>query len=214
MNPFEAQQQAWLDSFEFEILKNQFTAIVLEYDTLYNTDEFLNLMGGEFAWAPASSKFHGSHFGGLLQHSLKVFEYLKLTIDNSQAFKLAILHDLCKLGIYHGEITNYWKAFTDVEREDYKLEHGKYPKNKGAAKERLSWKVQDSFPIGHGEKSIIIALQKGFELSEEEMVAIRWHMAFDDREWFANRNNVHKQYYTIVKALQRADQDATQEESV
>ncbi|HEC66446.1 MAG TPA: hypothetical protein ENI23_14260 [bacterium] len=34
----------------------------------------------------------------------------------------------------------------------------------------------DDKPFGHGEKSVIVALQMGFELTEDQILAIRWHM--------------------------------------
>ena len=39
--------------------------------------------------------------------------------------------------------------------------------------------VNDQLPIGHGEKSVII-LQKFIRLTDEESIAIRWHMAAFD----------------------------------
>ena len=40
--------------------------------------------------------------------------------------------------------------------------------------------IDDKFPLGHGEKSVMI-LQQYIELTTDEIYAIRWHMAgFDD----------------------------------
>ncbi|HBE80370.1 MAG TPA: hypothetical protein DDW65_21695 [Firmicutes bacterium] len=39
-----------------------------------------------------------------------------------------------------------------------------------------SWSVDDQFPIGHGEKSVIM-LQEYIKLTKSEILAIRWHMA-------------------------------------
>lgn len=77
-----------------------------------------------------------------------------------------------------------------------------------------SYIIEDSLPLGHGEKSVIMALQMGIPLTDEEMVAIRWHMGFDDKAWPFYRNNIESQFYPLVKALQRADQDATHREKL
>ncbi len=46
--------------------------------------------------------------------------------------------------------------------------------NKWAQYEGYS--VNDTFPLGHGEKSVFI-LQKFIELTDEEALAVRWHMS-------------------------------------
>ena len=33
-----------------------------------------------------------------------------------------------------------------------------------------------NFPFGHGEKSVVMLLCSGLELTDAEMMAIRWHM--------------------------------------
>ena len=33
------------------------------------------------------------------------------------------------------------------------------------------------FPLGHGEKSVIVLLRMGLDLSDDEIMAIRWHMS-------------------------------------
>ena len=39
-----------------------------------------------------------------------------------------------------------------------------------------------NLPLGHGEKSVILVLCSGIELTDAEMLAIRWHMGgFDMR---------------------------------
>lgn len=57
-----------------------------------------------------------------------------------------MLHDICKA-------TRYKKSA-----------NGEYEKN------------FSDFPVGHGEKSVIMLLQWGLPLTKEEILAIRWHM--------------------------------------
>ena len=63
------------------------------------------LAGTDFFEAPASTRFHGSHPGGLVQHSLNVYDRLGDLLNcvpgapdvppESRAI-CALLHDLCK----------------------------------------------------------------------------------------------------------------------
>lgn len=32
------------------------------------------------------------------------------------------------------------------------------------------------FPAGHGDKSVIVILKNGFKLTDQEILAIKWHM--------------------------------------
>lgn len=70
--------------------------------------------------------------------------------------------------------------------------------------------VEDDFPIGHGEKSVIIIL-KYLNLTKEEMLTIRWHMSTYDctqgSSRIALRSSMNK--YPLVVKLQQADQDAS-----
>ena len=82
----------------------------------------------DFFKAPASTRFHGSKEGGLVEHSLKVYEILKYKVENciekmevpeETIILVALLHDICKANFYkvdyrHGEksvmmITEYIK---------------------------------------------------------------------------------------------------------
>ena len=66
------------------------------------------LMKEGFYFAPASTKFHGSREGGLLEHSLNVYEVLKnisgavnLPLEEESLILCALLHDVCKVGLYY-----------------------------------------------------------------------------------------------------------------
>lgn len=119
-----------------------------------------------FFEAPASRGHHGAFPGGLAAHSVNVFERLAWLAaeetKNGSEFdleKLAVvglLHDICKMGAY--ELTEKWR----------KDENGKWQQVK-------CYRHTNDFPIGHGEKSVILIL-RFMELTEEEMLAIRWHM--------------------------------------
>ena len=137
------------------------------------------LEGTDFFKAPASTKYHGAHEGGLCEHSLNVYRFfyqeilqrasefsgLKcLDTDTEEMVAIcALLHDVCKVNKYvlhsrniKNEATGQWEKVPY-----YSIEENK-------------------FPYGHGEGSVWL-IQRFMRLSLEESIAIRWHMGgFDD----------------------------------
>ena len=126
-----------------------------------------------FYEAPASSGFHLNEPGGLVQHSLNVYtiaEQLKPIIVGlkpevepllpEDSIKLAtLLHDVCKSDIY--KIGQKYRKDNNGRWETYDAYNVDY----------------HAFPLGHGEKSVIMLLRFGLQLSLDEMLAIRWHMS-------------------------------------
>ena len=133
----------------------------------------------DFFEAPASTRNHGAHPGGLLVHSLNVYRRLRaivcvetygdttssdlLAVDVEETVAiLGLLHDVCKVNCYHTENrrrknpdTGFW--------EDYR-----------------AYAFRDPLPLGHGEKSLYL-IQRHMDLEPEEALAIRWHMgAYDN----------------------------------
>lgn len=165
--------------------------------------EYLSLKSDYFT-APASTSFHGNYVGGLAEHSLNVYNVaMKLKVamldikpeladrlsDESIAI-VALLHDLCKTNIYKPEKKNR--------------------KVNGKWEEYDAWGVDYSkFPLGHGEKSVIMLLSLGFPLTKDEMMAIRWHMvawelAFQSNEAKSSLNAA-KEQCPLLALLQAAD---------
>ena len=126
----------------------------------------------DFFTAPASTVFHGNYAGGLAEHSLNVYNMaidlremllkhkpeLQHQVPTESIIIAALLHDICKANIY--------KTVTK--------------KRQNASG---SWEVYQAyttdyseFPLGHGEKSVILLLRLGLQLTNDEMMAIRWHM--------------------------------------
>jgi len=108
--------------------------------------------------APASSTRHSNFRGGLAVHSLVVYYMLVRLNEIIPLFKpdelviIPILHDLCKTNMYELNIN-----------KDLSIH------------KTIPYKVHDHFPIGHGEKSVILA-QKHFKLYQNEAMCIRYHM--------------------------------------
>lgn len=122
----------------------------------------------DFFEAPASTRFHCACRHGLAMHSLSVFDVMMEKHftegeDSRESFALcALLHDLCKAQFYKQGTRN-------VKNE----ETGKWEKVP-------IYQVEDSFPYGHGEKSVFLA-ERFVRLKPAEATAIRWHMGgFDE----------------------------------
>ncbi len=121
----------------------------------------------DFFEAPASSKYHLAEEGGLAKHSLNVyFNLLKMSENrySEESLKIvALLHDICKINIYKKSVKN-------IQNKD-----GKWVPTQ-------TYIIDDDLPLSHGEKSVMI-IQKFIELTEEEVLTIRWHMGgFEPKE--------------------------------
>lgn len=124
------------------------------------------LRKSDFFEAPASTKYHSCHEGGLVEHSLYVYDRLKLLVEHCWPNEdpptdetiaiVALLHDVCKANFYTIDYRNRKNEYGVWERVPY-------------------YAVDDKMPLGHGEKSVII-LQSFMKLTREEVFAIRFHM--------------------------------------
>ena len=153
-----------------------------------------------FFEAPASSKNHLAQPGGLVIHSLNVYSRLAditrremgaAVLDETTKETVAILgllHDVCKAGVYHQETKRRRNPETK-QWEDY-----------------LGYTFRDAFPLGHGEKSLFL-ITRHMALTEEEALAIRWHMgAYDDAVKGGSRSMTEAMNLTPwVWRLQEAD---------
>lgn len=118
----------------------------------------------DFFVAPASTRYHGSFEGGLVKHSLNVYRCLAKELEDSglsDAYTdetvaiVALLHDACK--------ANFYKKGTRNVKEN------------GQWVTKDVFEIDEKFPCGHGEKSVII-LQNFIHLTADEIFAIRAHM--------------------------------------
>lgn len=148
----------------------------------------------DFMTAPASTKFHLHVLGGLSQHCIDVYNELRkiseayhLSLDFIA--KIALLHDVCKIGLYEGYVPTAYK-------------------NKG----KLMWKTTppDDLEIGHGSKSVVVCLLNGIKLTHKEIVCIYWHMGYYNSAYSykAMENKINKTCYEH-QLLQFADRIAT-----
>ncbi len=145
--------------------------------------EFLQYLEKEtdFFIAPSSTHYHDARDGGLLHHSLSVYDNLTalsqiyaIEIPEESRIIIGLLHDICKMNFYR-------KEKKSLPRKDEKGEIVLDDWGRKIWDETLVWTIDDQLPLGHGEKSVILILQHGLKLTDEEIAAIRWHMmAYDD----------------------------------
>lgn len=125
-----------------------------------------------FFEAPASVRNHLNTPGGLVEHSLNVYDAammlregvlrrrpdLETQLPADSVALAALLHDACKANIYR-LVTRKRKNEIGMweEVQEYEVNY-------------------TDLPIGHGEKSVVMLLRMGLDLEDDEICAIRWHM--------------------------------------
>lgn len=152
----------------------------------------------DFFTAPASTRFHGSHEGGLLEHSMKVYEILDYKIKNNvidlhvpedTIIIVSLLHDICKVNFYKVDYRNAKNARGEWEKVPY-------------------YTIDDTIPYGHGEKSVMM-LTEYIKLTSEEKYSIRWHMGFSEpKEVYSSLGAAYKKY-PLALLVNEADLEAT-----
>ena len=162
--------------------------------------EYLMSKNSDFFTAPASTRYHNAFEGGLLEHSLNVYDCLKsyLETDRAKEFGLefsdetiaivSLLHDICKVNVYKVSTRN-------VKNPD------------GVWIQVPYYEYDDNLPYGHGEKSVFII--SGFmKLTREEAFAIRYHMGFSGEEGKGIVGNALDKFH-LALAVNIADMEAS-----
>ena len=186
--------------------KEEFLKIFTGNITRDGADKLLDFLENksDFFTAPASTRYHNAFEGGLLRHSLNVYHCLCAYLERERVKQeyhlaaspetvaiVALLHDVCKADIYK----------RSVKKRKNKL--GQWEDCEGY---KVSYK---DFPMGHGEKSLVVILLSGLELYDDEMLAIRWHMG----AWGLNQNSFEdvrnydtaQKEYPLVAIIHAAD---------
>jgi len=145
------------------------------------------LLSTNFFTSPASRSKHLCEKSGLAKHSWNVYLLLKeknkrynLNLNKDTVIICGLLHDACKINLYK-----------KVEKSDNKYIHN------------------DEFPIGHGEKSVIL-LMRYINLTDQEIQMIRWHTSVHN----ISEENKEKYYQAIslypeCLAMYTADYEAS-----
>lgn len=176
--------------------KEEFIQIYNEYITRRGAAELLEwIQKTDFFTAPASTKYHCACENGLVMHSVSVFrtiveKHFDEETDSMESFAIcALLHDLCK--------AQFYKVSSRNVKNDETGQWEKVP----------FYAIEDTFPYGHGEKSVFL-IERFMRLRLDEAMAIRWHMGgFDDN----NGMYVSKAYdkYPLAVKLHLADLEST-----
>lgn len=179
--------------------KERFSEIFRREVTREGSQKLLDwLEGTDFFTAPASTRYHCACQSGLVMHSLSVYDVMMEKHftegeDSRESFALcALLHDLCK--------AQYYKVSTRNVKNEQTGQWEKQP----------YYMVEDSFPYGHGEKSVFL-IERFLRLKPAEATAIRWHMGgFDDaaRGGCFAISQAYEKYPLAVK-LHLADLEST-----
>ncbi len=152
----------------------------------------------DFFKAPASTRFHSDHEGGLVEHSIKVYEILKhkvnnnikgITIPEESIIIIGLLHDICKTNFYKVDYRNAKNALGVWEKVPY-------------------YTIEDTIPYGHGEKSVMM-ISEYIKLSPEEKYSIRWHMGYTEPKEAYNSIGAAYTKYPIALLTHEADLEAT-----
>lgn len=190
---------------KWEMDMDQLGEVAAEFKKIVNDELGERIPAAFMAWleeetdfftAPASTKYHGSYQGGLLLHSMTVYKRL-INIVNQETggtdfserrgsvAMTALFHDLCKV--------NQYKEARDKSGKRYYTF------------------IQDALPLGHSEKSLYLLTDHGIKLTDEEALAIRWHMgAYDTAVKGGCRDYAAALKKTpLVLALHEADMRAT-----
>ena len=157
------------------VFKDEFEKIFKDKIKRDGADKMLEyIKTTDFFDAPASTRFHSNHAGGLVEHSVKVYrrfikaleceygaEWLQKPENAESAAVIALLHDICKVNCYKTEMRNVKEGAGWVQKPYFAYD--------------------DPLPYGHGEKSVYMIC--GYmRLTREEAMCINWHMgAFDAR---------------------------------
>ncbi len=182
--------------------KERFIEIYKTHIKREGADKLLEYLStSDFFTAPASARYHSSYEGGLVDHSLNVYDALVGYLSSPRASVygfdysdesiaiVALLHDLCKVGVYK-------KGFRNVKDE------------KGTWQRVDTFEYDDKLPYGHGEKSVYI-ISGYMRLTREEAFAIRYHMGYSSEREDPRNVSAAFEMFPLAFALSTADSEAT-----
>ena len=186
---------------EIQIKRDTFEKIFSENIMREGAGSILEYLGStDFFQAPASTRFHGSYAGGLLEHSLNVYYCLKDYLARERTKELynmdysdetiaivSLLHDICKANVYK-------EGFRNVKDDN------------GVWQKVPTYEFDDRMPYGHGEKSVYI-INGYMRLTREEAFAIRYHMGFSGIE---DKNTIGRvmEMFPLAFSLCTSDMEA------
>lgn len=174
-------------------LKKEFVDIYTNNIKRDGAKELLDYLNkSDFFEAPASTQFHSAYEGGLVEHSINVYNRFRQSLINEygEGYKdrlseesiaiCGLLHDICKVDTFKIDMRNKKVDGNWVQVPYYT--------------------VEDSLPYGHGEKSVYII--SGFmRLTREEAMIINWHMGGFDARVKGGAYGLSDAYYKYPTAV-------------
>lgn len=209
-------------------MKETFLEIYQERIKRPGADKLLEwLESSDFFEAPASTRFHLCRPGGLVEHSIHVYDRLRdlysnelgrntegpviLSDEDEESIAICgLLHDLCKVNLYRKEPKNQKTYDPEKVKAAWKGSVKHDDLGDFIWESVMGYKHDDRLPYGHGEKSVYII--SGFmKLSREEAMAIRWHMGFSDDSFRAGSQGVGSAFgmFPLAVMCHIADLQAT-----
>ena len=148
------------------------------------------LISHGFFVKPAAISHHGNYTGGLFDHSYEVMDNLvgmtdKLGIQwqNSRSpYIVGMFHDICKMDDY---IDKKAEGIGMMGTGEPVTSHPEWIKN------------PDCILTGHGSKSVMM-LSQFINLTEEEMLCIRFHMGAYETDQWEQYGAAIKKYETVL----------------
>lgn len=139
----------------------------------------------------ASTKYHGDYTGGLFDHSyqmtLKLLELTKsldLKWERPESpYIVGLFHDLCKIDAYSVMVLKEGKQLfgsDDILDEKLSITHN-----------------SEMMLKGHGDKSVML-LSQFINLTEEEILCIRYHMGAYETDNWNEYDRAIKKYETVL----------------
>ena len=189
-------------------MEDKFKRVYREFIHRDGADALLAyLEKSDFFKAPASTRFHGDHEGGLCEHSVHVFTHLARLVTayaaelglnaswkeiGEKVAIVSLLHDLCKIECYEVQMRNR--------------------KNDAGVWEQVPfYTFREKLPMGyHGPKSCRI-IERYMRLTDDEWVAIATHMGPWDRASgdYSLSNAYERPENRLAVLLHMADELAT-----
>lgn len=184
----------------------------IQREGFYKEKLLYKLENSDFYTAPASTVFHNSFEGGLLDHTLNVYYQLvnlvqsnHITTYSDDTLKIvALFHDISKMNFYEVYVRNV-KKYSDKGRNSDAMGKFDWSAEKGYKVKEAT----DRYLFGtHGQNSERI-LSYFMPLSEEESAAIIWHHAGMDNGLADKDLTPILNRYPLAVLLHMADMLAT-----
>lgn len=201
-------KQAFLDIYKDKIVRD-------------GADKLLDwLESSSFFQDPASTRHHLAECGGLCAHSVHMYDRLRALVDMEAAYNrefvrpsdesiaiVALLHDVCKCGVYRREPKNVKTYDPDkvAAAQHWQIKHDEL--GDFIWESVMGYQFDDPMPFGHGSKSVYI-VSSFMKLTREEAFAIRYHMSTWQNEDAGDPGKAYEMY-ELALLLHMADELAS-----